>query len=108
MVMIIKDAKKHRLLGDLTLSKKLIATAVQEATDLSATKSNDVAGAVLDQVVRILLTEGRFVVPGVGTLSVKETKARDARNPKTGETIKVPAGKTVRFKVSGTLKGDLN
>ena len=48
--------------------------------------------------------EGGFTLPSFGTFRVAKIKARRARNPRTGEPIKVKAGKTVRFKASPTLK----
>ena len=90
------------------MSKKLIANAVQEATGLSGARANEVAGQLLDHIVGAIKSEGQFSFPGIGTLTVKHTKARTARNPKTGEPIHVPAGQTVRFKVSGVLKEAVN
>jgi DNA-binding protein HU-beta len=43
-------------------------------------------------------------LPSFGTFIVRKTKARKGLNPRTGEPIKVKAGKTVRFKASPTLK----
>ena len=45
-----------------------------------------------------------LVIFSFGTFSVRKTKARKGLNPRTGEAIKVKAGKTVRFKASPTLK----
>ncbi len=57
---------------------------------------------VLDSFVKITqesLKEGKKVsVTGLGSFSVKERKARLARNPKTGEKVEVPAKKVVKFK----------
>ncbi len=57
---------------------------------------------VLDQFVKIsqdALKEGKKVsVTGLGSFSIKERKARLARNPKTGEKVEVPAKKVVKFK----------
>jgi DNA-binding protein HU-beta len=89
------------------LSKKHIADSIQLATGVSASKANESAGVLLNHIIHTLKTTKQFALPGVGVLKLKETKARDARNPKTGETIKVPAGKTVRFRVSGILKDNL-
>jgi DNA-binding protein HU-beta len=89
------------------LSKKHIADSIQLATGVSASKANESAGVLLNHITHTLKTSGQFALPGVGVLKLKETKARDARNPKTGATIKVPAGKTVRFRVSGVLKDSL-
>jgi len=43
---------------------------------------------------------GVFILPGVGRLVRVERKARTGRNPATGEAIKIPAKKTVKFRVA--------
>jgi len=44
------------------------------------------------------------VIPPLGKLEVKVQNARDARNPATGETIRVEQKNVVKFKVSSKLK----
>lgn len=55
-------------------------------------------------IVKEMKKAGKFTLPGFGKFTVKKTKARIAMNPRTGEKIKVKAGKTVRFKASPALK----
>jgi len=43
-------------------------------------------------------------ISGFGTFRVKQTKARTGRNPKTGETIQIPAKRKVAFRASKELK----
>lgn len=50
---------------------------------------------------------GEVSLQGIGKLKVKSTKARTARNPRTGETIQIPAGKKVIFVASKELKENL-
>lgn len=57
-----------------------------------------------DVIGAALVEEGEAVLPGLGKLVTQQKDARDARNPKTGETIHVPAHKAVKFKVSKSLK----
>ncbi len=47
---------------------------------------------------------GVFVIPGVGKLVRVERKARMGRNPATGEAIKIPAKKVVKFRVAKVVK----
>ena len=47
---------------------------------------------------------GNFTLPGFGTFRVAKTKARKGLNPRTGEALKIKAGKTVRFRASKVLK----
>ncbi len=88
------------------MSKAFIASVLQESADglLTGTASNRLAGEVIAAVVRELKKNGRFTLPSFGTFIVRKTKARKGLNPRTGEAIKVKAGKTVRFKASPTLK----
>ena len=47
---------------------------------------------------------GKISLSGLGTFKVKARKARPGRNPKTGETIAIPAGRKISFKPSLSLK----
>jgi DNA-binding protein HU-beta len=47
---------------------------------------------------------GEFLVPGFGRLVKAERKARQGRNPATGEIIQIPARTALRFRVSKILK----
>jgi len=48
--------------------------------------------------------DGKVTLIGFGTFSKVKRKARKGRNPQTGETIKIKASKTVRFKAGKKLK----
>ena len=50
----------------------------------------------------------RCAIPGLGSFSVTERKAREGRNPRTKETITIPASKNVRFKAGKDLRDLLN
>lgn len=47
---------------------------------------------------------GQFVLPGFGKLVLSHRKAREGRNPATGETIKIPAKTTLKFRVGKGMK----
>ena len=47
-------------------------------------------------------------VAGFGTFNVSKRKAREGRNPQTGETVKIPARKAVSFKAGTALKEAVN
>ena len=51
-----------------------------------------------------LFEGGEVSLPRFGKLTAVHSKARDGRNPKTGNTINIPASKTVAFKASSALK----
>ena len=70
--------------------------------------SNKQAKAILEGLASIAIAEvkknGVFVLPGIGRLVRQDRKARTGRNPATGETIKIPAKKVVKFRVAKAAK----
>jgi DNA-binding protein HU-beta len=86
------------------MSKSHIAEVIANTLDVSHAKSYYAAGEVIDAIVKELKKNGKFKLPGFGTFVVHKTKARKAMDPRTGATIKVKAGKTVRFKASPLLR----
>ena len=49
-------------------------------------------------------SNGEFVLPGFGKMVKSERKAREGRNPATGETIKIPAKTTLKFRIGQAMK----
>jgi len=86
------------------MSKAFLASVLQDTAELTGAAANRAAGAVMDAIIKELKKSGKFTLPSFGTFTVRKTKARKGMNPRTGESIKVKAGKTVRFKASPTLK----
>jgi DNA-binding protein HU-beta len=70
--------------------------------------NNKVARAILDHLASTAIAEvkknGVFVIPGIGRLVRQDRKARTGRNPATGESIKIPAKKVVKFRVAKAAK----
>ena len=73
--------------------------------------NNKVARTILDGLAAMAITEvkknGVFVLPGIGRLVRVDRKARTGRNPATGETIKIPAKKVVKFRVAKAAKDSI-
>jgi DNA-binding protein HU-beta len=59
----------------------------------------------LAEIGQMLRNGERVIVRDFGTFTVVDTPARKARNPATGETVDVPAGKKVKFRASKGLLG---
>ena len=51
--------------------------------------------------------KGMFVMPGIGRLVRVDRKARTGRNPATGEAIKIPAKKVVKFRIAKAVKDSI-
>jgi DNA-binding protein HU-beta len=69
---------------------------------------NKVAKQFLQEFSNLAVAEtkkkGVFVMPGIGRLVRVERKARTGRNPATGESIKIPAKKVVKFRIAKAVK----
>ncbi|HCV42497.1 MAG TPA: DNA-binding protein [Bacteroidetes bacterium] len=65
-----------------------------------------VAAAVFEEMARLAYKEAKnaFTLPGIGKLVLVDRKARMGRNPKTGETIQIPAKVVVKFRVAKACK----
>lgn len=74
------------------------------AGKLGTTKKQ--ANDFLDTFVNLTYKQAKneFVIPGLGKISVGKRKARMGRNPQTGESIKIPASKVLKFKFAKQAK----
>lgn len=72
----------------------------------SAEISKKQVKAFLDSVATLAYKEAKngFTLPGLGKLVLVDRKARIGRNPATGEAIKIPAKKVVKFRVAKAAK----
>ena len=73
--------------------------------------TNKQSRAILDSLAGLAISEvkknGVFVLPGIGRLVRVDRKARLGRNPATGETIKIPAKKVVKFRVAKAVRDSI-
>jgi len=65
-----------------------------------------VAAAFFEELAKVAYREAKnsFTIPGIGKLVLVDRKARLGRNPKTGETIQIPAKTVVKFRVAKAAK----
>lgn len=84
------------------LSKSQIAAALAEKVGITKKQ----AVLALDTLAEMSYKNAKngFTFPGVGKLVLVNRKARMGRNPQTGEPIKIPARKAVKFRVSRVAK----
>jgi DNA-binding protein HU-beta len=86
------------------MSKAFISETIRQSVELTGAAANRATNGLIDAIVEEMKKTGKFTLPGFGTFTVRKTKARKALNPRTGESIRIKAGKTVRFKASPVLK----
>lgn len=77
-----------------------------EKTNPNVTKKliGEIVGETLQTIGDALAKDDCVQIIGFGTFMVRKTAARTARNPRTGEEIKIKAGKKITFKVGKALK----
>ena len=86
------------------MKKSELISVLAKHADVGKTEAERVLAA-LEQAVKVELLEGGEVtLPGIGTLGTAQRAARYGRNPKTGETIAIPAIRAPKFKPAKGLK----
>jgi DNA-binding protein HU-beta len=83
-------------------------TAIAEQAGISKKEAAAAFDAFVSHITSTCQSGERCAVPGLGSFSLSERKARTGLNPRTGEKIKIPASKNVRFKAGKDLKDAVN
>ena len=85
-----------------SLTKSQTIAAIAEANGLA----KKTASEILESIVQLAYKNAKntFTLPGLGKLVLVNRKARMGRNPATGETIKIPAKRVVKFRVAKAAK----
>lgn len=86
------------------MNKTELIMLVAEQADVSKSDASRAVDAVFDGITGALKKGDKVSLVGFGTFSVRERAARTGRNPKTGQTIEIAAGKTPGFKAGKALK----
>jgi DNA-binding protein HU-beta len=91
------------------MNKAELVESVQKALGKETTKrlAEEAVAAVLTSIAKGVKKDKKVQLIGFGTFEVKKRAARMGRNPKTGESMKIKASKTVGFKCSSNLKASL-
>ncbi len=88
--------------------KRMTQTAIMRELAETTSINNRVAKQFMEALAELAVREtkknGVFVLPGIGRLVRADRKARVGRNPATGEAIKIPAKKVVKFRVAKSVK----
>jgi DNA-binding protein HU-beta len=84
------------------MTKSQIADHLAKKADIKKVQ----AVTVLDEIAKLAYKEAKnsFTLPGIGKIVLVQRKARMGRNPQTGEAIKIPAKKVVKFRVAKAAK----
>lgn len=90
------------------MNKTELVAAIAEQTELSKKDAEKALKAFIDVVTDELKKGEKVQLVGFGTFEISERAAREGRNPKTGESMKIEACKTPKFKAGKALKDLVN
>ena len=90
------------------MNKSELAEAVAKKSNLSKAKAWDVLNSTIESIKASLKKGQKVSLVGFGSFVVKKRKARQGRNPKTGETITISARKVPAFSAGAELKKAVN
>jgi DNA-binding protein HU-beta len=86
------------------MNKLAIVDAVQQQLGGTKVQAENVVDTIINAIIDTLKKGDEVSIAGLGIFSVKTRAARQARNPRTGETIKVDAMRVPKFRAAKALK----
>jgi DNA-binding protein HU-beta len=86
------------------MTKKELIESISEKSGQSLKQAGESLDAVVDSIKSALKKEKKVVIASFGAFSVVKRKAREGRNPRTGEKIKIAASKLPKFSAGKALK----
>lgn len=90
------------------MNKSQLIDAVAQKSGMKKKEAEVAVNAMTETIASAMKSGEKVQLVGFGTFEVKTREARTGRNPKTGETIAVPASKHPSFTASKALKTELN
>ena len=87
---------------------ELIEQLMENNDVLNKREAEMSVNAIFDSIGQALAEGDRVEIRGFGSFTVRERDAREARNPKSGEVVKIPAKKTPFFKTGKELRERVN
>jgi DNA-binding protein HU-beta len=90
------------------MRKSEFVAKLSEAGKITKKQAEQVFSAFVETIKASLQKAERIALPGLGSFSSIQRKARAGRNPRTGAAIKIPARKAVKFSASRALSNALN
>jgi len=95
--MATKAAKKR-------MSQSEVLNHFAEKFDMKRAQVKEIFEELSTLATQEVKSNGEFALPGFGKLVLSERKAREGRNPQTGDTIQIPAKTTLKFRLSKGMK----
>jgi len=90
------------------IRSELLQKLAQENPELRAQEIEQVVDIFFEEIAQRLAEGGRVELRGFGAFSTREREARTGRNPRTGESVDVPAKRVPYFKPGKEMRNALN
>ncbi len=90
-----------------TLTKADLAKHLMENLEFSKKDADELVNTFLDSIIGALRNGDGVELRGFGSFRLRDRKARQGRNPRSGETIAVPSKRVVYFKLGKELRSKL-
>jgi len=94
-------------MAETRMTQSQLIRELATTCDVSTKVAKQLLDSFADVAIRETKKKGVFVMPGIGRLVRVDRKARTGRNPATGESIKIPAKKVVKFRVAKAVKDSI-
>lgn len=90
------------------MTKAELVEKVSERIDLTKKQTEEIVNTIFGSITNSLSEGDKVELRGFGSFRVRSRDARQGRNPKTGETVQIPAKKVPFFKAGKELRGMVN
>ena len=88
------------------MNKTELVEVVSSKAEISKAEAQKVVTATLNAIIDGVVSDGKVILPGFGTFETRKRSARNGRNPRTGEVIKIKATKAPAFKPGKGMKDE--
>jgi DNA-binding protein HU-beta len=102
-----QGAVYHLPAGANTMTKSELIDTVAERMRQPKKLMAETIEFTFEQIAQAICENKRFCMPGFGTFSIRQRKARNGFNPRTNKKMKIPAFRTVGFRPAPELKKGL-
>jgi DNA-binding protein HU-beta len=99
-----RQTERENQMAATKMTQTQMVRELAEATGVNNKVAKQFVTKLGEMAIRETKKNGVFIIPGIGRLVRVERKARMGRNPATGEAIKIPAKKVVKFRVAKAVK----
>lgn len=93
-----------KVAGKKRMTQGEVLQHLAERTRLNREQVKELFNGLVDLATDEVRANDEFILPGLGKLVLSERRARQGRNPQTGETIHIPAKTTLKFRLAKSVK----